>query len=274
MKRSNVVLSVLLSLVALVALAQPSLQTAGRPDIRARLDEPIALQTSVDLVVKDVGLSGLGEIVFTLQNRGDININPGKYTAASKSITTPPIRMDLYFGGTLIQSVYQQSLGGKESHVFTVKPVSNIPKCKDSRTIKVVVDPMNVIKELHDDNNVATVTVARPCPDLAIKSIGRAREGIAGETYRVKVTVINQGNAPAPSSQAWGTALSSAPGITGWPELVPVHTIPALAPGETFDFKIGGSVMSFDNSWVKIFLDRDRLIEESNEENNFLDKKI
>lgn len=273
MKRSNVVpLVVLLSLVAVVTLAQPAKQPAGRPGILAH--EALALQSSVDLVVRDVRLSGLGEIVFTLQNRGDISINADKYTVASKTIRTPPIRIDLYFGGIMIQSVYQQSLGGKESQLFTVKPVSNIPKCKDSRTIKVVVDPMNVVKELHDDNNVAVVSVARPCPDLAIKSIAREPQGLMNETYRVKVTVINLGNAPAPSSQAWGTALSSAPGITGWPELVPVHTIPALAPGETFGFRIGGSMLSFDNTWVKIFLDRDLRIEESNETNNFLDKKI
>jgi hypothetical protein len=269
MKRSNVVsLVVLLSLVAVVTLAQP----AGRPEVLSQ--EALALQNSVDLTVRDVGLSGLGEIVFTLQNRGGISINADKYTAASKTIKTPPIRIDLYFGGTMIQSVYQQSLGGKESQLFTVKPVSNIPKCKDSRTIKVVVDPMNVVKELHDDNNVAVVSVARPCPDLAIKSIAREPQGLMNETYRVKVTVINLGNAPAPSSQAWGTAISSAPGITGWPELVPVHTIPALAPGETFGFRIGGSMLSLDNTWVKIFLDRDLRIEESDETNNFLDKKI
>ena len=33
-------------------------------------------------------------------------------------------------------------------------------------------------------------------------------------------------------------------------------------------------MLSFDNTWVKIFLDRDLRIEESDEMNNCLDKKI
>jgi hypothetical protein len=111
------------------------------------------LKTSVDLIAGDVGLSGLGEIVFTLENRGDVNINEGgKHTnPPKKTISTPPIRIDLYLGGALVQSVYQASLGGDQSHAFAVKPLSNVPNCKDVRAIKIVVDPANVVPELHDD---------------------------------------------------------------------------------------------------------------------------
>jgi CARDB protein len=242
----------------------------------AMTNEAVTMESSVDLVVRDLGLSAAGDVVFSLQNRGGISINPGQFTSAINTVKTPPIRIDLYFGGSLIQSVYQPSLARHESQTLTVRPMSAIPipKCKEPRALKVVVDPMNAVKELHDDNNSAAGTVTRPCPDLAIKSIERQAEGLMKETYRVKVTVVNLGNAPAPSSQAWGTALSSAPGLTGWPELVPVFTIPPLMPGETSTFKVGGSVMSFDNSWVKIFLDRDHHVEELDETNNFIDKKI
>jgi hypothetical protein len=234
------------------------------------------LKTSVDLIARDVGLSGLGEIVFTLENRGDVNINEGgKHTnPPKKTISTPPIRIDLYLGGALVQSVYQASLGGDQSHAFAVKPLSNVPNCKDVRAIKIVVDPANVVPELHDDNNTAAVTVARPCPDLAVKSIEREKSGVAGETYRVKVTVINLGNAPAPTFQAWGTAVNSFPGPTGWPEMVPMREIPALAPGETYVFRPGGDQASFTNTWVKIYLDINHHIDELDETNNLVDKKL
>lgn len=273
MKTSVVVpLVVLLSLLAVVTLAQPVVP-GGRGKILS--SEAMALQTSADLVPRDVGLSGLGEIVFTLQNRGDMNINADRFTMASKNLTTPPITIDLYINSVKVQSHYLPSFGAKETRVVTVTlPPNQRPKCKESRAIKVVVDPANTIKELRDDNNVASITVARPCPDLAIKNIDRAAEGVANSMYRVRVTVINQGNAPAPASQAWAASLSSAPGITGWPELIPVQTIPALAPGQTYTFKSGGSVFSFDNSWIKVFLDRDRKIDELDESNNFLDKKV
>ncbi len=232
------------------------------------------LKTSVDLTVKDVGLSGLGQIVFTLQNRGGIGINPGKFTVSPNAINTPPVRMDVYLGGALVQSVYQASLGGGESKAFAVMPVSNVPRCKETRDIKVVVDPSNVVPELHDDNNTVAVTVARPCPDLAVKSIEREKSGTFGETYQVKVTVINSGNAPAPAFQAWGTASTEAPGLTGWPEMVPMHEIGALAPGQTYVFHIGGDQLSVVHTWVRVFLDLPRHVDELDETNNLVDKTL
>jgi subtilase family serine protease len=169
-------------------------------------------------------------------------------------------------------------MGGKQTKNFKVPIPSNYskPKCLETRNLKVVIDPQNQIKELHDDNNVTEATnSARPCPDLAIKSIKRHYTGLLNETYRVKVTIINQGNAPSPSTQVWGTSL---PGgvwpVTGWPELIPTHTIPALAPGETTSFKTGGSVVSANHTAVRVFLDRHSQIEESNESNNFEDKRL
>ncbi|HEY3746401.1 MAG TPA: hypothetical protein VGL17_09185, partial [Gemmatimonadaceae bacterium] len=67
-----------------------------------------ALKTSVDLVAKEVGLGGLGQIVFTLQNRGGVSVNVGAPKPPNASISTPPIKIDLYVGGMLMQSVYQQ----------------------------------------------------------------------------------------------------------------------------------------------------------------------
>lgn len=254
--------------------AQPgrAIAVAGDPITTLEAER---LKTSADLSLKDVGLSGLGEIVFILQNRGSVSINAaGRNIPPSMTISTPPIRVDLYFGGALVQSVYQASLGGQQAHAFAVMPLSNVPKCKEVRDIKIVVDPLNVIPELHDDNNTIATSVACPCPDLAVKSIEREKSGIAGETYRVKVTVINLGNAPAPAFQAWGTAVNSFPGPTGWPEMVPMREIPALAPGETFVFRPGGDQASFTNTWVKIYLDINHHIDELDETNNLVDKKL
>jgi hypothetical protein len=64
------------------------------------------LKTAADLTVKDVGLSGLGQIVFILQNRGAVGINTAERIAdklagtarnvggagrSAKVISTPPI---------------------------------------------------------------------------------------------------------------------------------------------------------------------------------------
>ncbi len=262
---------------AALATAQVSSQTQVlNPDF-------IALQTASDLVAKDLGFTALGEITFNLVNRGEVGINvPKKQGGATKMAAQPPpsgppISIDIYMGTSKI-TVQQPSMGGKQTKNFKVPIPSNYskPRCLETRNLKVVVDPQNQIKELHDDNNVTEATnSARPCPDLAIKSIKRDYEGLLNETYRVKVTIINQGNAPSPSTQVWGTSL---PGgvwpVTGWPELVPIHTIPALAPGETTSFKIGGSVVSGIKTSVRVILDRHFQIEESDESNNFKDERL
>lgn len=280
MRQSKLALLVVVSLlVATLAFAQIGPQTqALAPDL-------IALQNSSDLVAKDLGLTALGEITFNLVNRGEVGINVPKQGAATNlAVQTqappsgPPIKIDIYMGSSLIKSVFQPSMGGKQTRNFQENIPSTLPKpkCLETRDLKVVVDPQNQIKELHDDNNVTEATnSARSCPDLAIKSIKRDYEGLFNETYRVKVTIINQGNAPSPSTQVWGTSL---PGgvwpVTGWPELVPTHTIPALAPGETTSFKVGGSVVSGNNTSVRIILDRYFQIEESDESNNFKDERL
>jgi subtilase family serine protease len=62
--------------------------------------------------------------------------------------------------------------------------------------------------------------------------------------------------------------------VTGWPELVPTHTIPALAPGQSTSFHIGGSVVSANHTAIRIILDRHFQIEESDESNNFKDERL
>ena len=279
MRQTKLVLLVVVSLlVAALASAQfgSQNQQAVGPDV-------LALQTSSDLVSKDLGFTALGEITFKLVNRGEVGINvPAKATGQSLAkqgaASGPPIKIDIYIGSSLIKSVFQSSIGGRQTKIFKENVPSTLPKpkCLETRNLKVVVDPQNQITELHDDNNVTVATnSARPCPDLAIKSIKRHYTGLFNETYRVKVTIINQGNAPSPSNEVWGTSL---PGgvwpVTGWPTLVPTHTMPALAPGQTTSFKTGGSVLSGIHTSVRVMLDYHSQIEESDESNNREDERL
>jgi len=246
------------------------------------------LKTAPDLVARDLGFNGAGDITFNLVNRGEVGTHmqgmPGGAATKARQAPTsgPPISLDVYIGTSKI-TIQQPSMGGKQTRNFTVPIPSNYssastskPKCLETRNLKVVIDAQNQIKEFHDDNNATeAANSARPCPDLAIKSIKRDYEGLLNETYRVKVTIINQGNAPSPSNVVWATSL---PGgvwpVTGWPELVPTTTLKALAPGETTSFKVGGSVVSANKTAVRIILDRDRKVDESDEGNNFKDDRL
>ncbi|MFZ5877667.1 MAG: CARDB domain-containing protein [Nitrospirota bacterium] len=259
-----------------ITTEQASSQTTAGAQTQAVNPDVIALQTTADLVTKDLGFTGAGEITFTLVNRGEVGVNVLKKKDGNTT-SGPPISIDIHLGSNKI-TVQQARIGGKKTETFTVPIPSTYskPKCLEARDLKVVVDPNNQIEELHDDNNVTeAANSSRPCPDLAIKSIKRHYTGLLNETYRVKVKIINKGNAPSPSTQVWGTSL---PGgvwpVTGWPELVPTHTIPSLAPGETTSFKVGGSVLSANKTAVRIILDRFFEIEESDESNNFKDERL
>jgi len=208
------------------ASKQPATGTAQLGSQTQALNpDVIALQTTSDLVAKDLGFTGLGEITFNLVNRGKVGINvPAKPGGAGKlAAQAPPsgvpISIDIWMGTSKI-TIQQASMAGHQTKNFKVPIPSNYskPKCLETRNLKVVVDPQNRIKELHEDNNVTeALNSARPCPDLAIKSIKRHYTGVLNETYRVKVTIINQGNAPSPSTQVWGTSLPGGP----WPPARP-----------------------------------------------------
>jgi subtilase family serine protease len=141
--------------------------------------------------------------------------------------------------------------------------------------LKLVVDPRNEFTEGTETDNTLVRTPARPCPDLAVKNISREYEGIAGETYRVKVTIVNLGNAPSPSTQVWATSLPGDPWpVNGWPALSPTETIRSLAPGETTSFKVGGTVLASNRTAVRIMLDRHSEIAEMDETNNTKDERL
>jgi CARDB len=264
--------------------APATTQAAAGAQTQAVNPDVIALKTTSDLVIRDLRFTGEGEIAFNLVNRGDLGINvPGGHSGAMTlrarpSASGPPIPIDIWMGTSKIMTVQQPSIAGAQTKSLKVAIPSNYvtPGCLDTRDLKVAVDAQNQFAELYDDNNVTEAAdAARPCPDLAIKSIKRHYTGLLNETYRVKVTIINQGNAASPSTQVWGTSLPT--GIwplTGWPEIVPTHTIPALDPGESTSFKTGGSVLSTNHTAVRVLVDRYFKIDESEEGNNFEDKRL
>lgn len=257
------------------AFAQPQLQ--GRQptnrDVAAGSTQVVA-GLPADLVAKDLAFAPDGQILVTLANTGKTGVNPPPAGAPRGTPSGPPIQVDLYLGGTRIQTLYQQSLAASTTRVLKVQLQSNAPGCGESRPLRAVVDPQKVIPEGSDANNDTSVPAAtRPCPDLAIEDIKRDYSGIAGETYSVKVTIVNKGTATAPAHQAWASSLPTGVWpVTGWPELVPTEAIPELSPGGKKSFHVGGSVLATSRTAIRIILDRHSEIDETNEGNNFRDE--
>jgi len=245
---------------------------SGSPQLPAGSAQMVA-GLPVDLVVQQIDFAPDGQIHVTLANQGKTPVNPPPAEAPRGTPSGPPIQIDVYMGGTRIQTVYQQSLAASTTRVLKVQLQTNPPKCGESRALRAVVDPQKVISEGNDANNDTSMTGTRDCPDLAIKNIERDYSGIAGETYSVKVTIINKGTATAPAHQAWATSLPTGVWpVTGWPELVPTEGIPELSPGETKTFHVGGSVLATSRTAVRIIVDRHFEIDELDESNNFKDE--
>lgn len=250
-----------------------AITTAVNPDI-------VALRTTSDLIIRKLGFDGKGEITFELRNRGQVPINPAPVdpeAAAAGRQAVPPvpenkqIKVMVYLSNSPFGTVFQPRLGGAKSKTFTVAVPANLkPGCGVSKPLKTVIDPGNVIVEYTDTNNVDTVTAARPCPDLAIKSITK-NENDWGTEFVARVTIINQGNAPAErfdylAKEWFGGSIADLGDLdddVGGP----------LAPGETMKFNVG-SARAHQNLHVEVLLDRHGRIEELDENNNYKKKTV
>lgn len=262
--------------------APTSVGAATNPAASAAINpEIVALLSTSDLIIKDLGFNGKGEITFELRNRGKVPINNpapvGPEVAGAGRQAVPPvpenkqIKVMVYLNNNPFGTVFQPRLGGQKSKTFTVAVPPNLkPGCGGSKPLKTVIDPSNVIAEYTDTNNVDTVTAARPCPDLAIKSITK-NENEWGTEFVARVTIINQGNAPVDrfdylAKESFGGSIADLGDLdddVGGP----------LEPGETMKFNVG-SARAHQNLHVEVLLDRHRRVEELEESNNYKKKTV
>ena len=229
----------------------------------------------VELASCHLEFTALGEIILAVKNRGSASTSAA--AGDRRAAAGPPIAIELYMDDKFMTGLSQVALSAGQTRTITqpIPSTFTVPGCGESRALRLLVDARNAFAEASESDNTLTRTIARPCPDLAIKSISRDYEGVLGETYRVKVTIINQGNAPSPSNQIWASSLPGEPWpVNGWPALTPTETIPALAPGETTSFKVGGTVLASNRTAIRIMLDRYGEIAESNESNNTKDERL
>lgn len=251
---------------------------AGNPATTAVNADVIALRTTADLVIKDLGFNSKGDITFELRNRGDLPINPsGRGSPSELGPAGAPvpenqqIKVALYLDNAPVGTVLQPRLAGNQSKTFTFAVgASARPGCGGSRPLKTVIDPANVIVELTDTNNASSVTAARPCPDLAIESIEKNFNELKTH-FAARVTLINKGNARVDRFEYWarenfGGHLADLGGQAD-------ETAGPLEPGQTHKFNIG-FVPAYDNMQLAVILDWNKLVEELDEENNYKEKKL
>lgn len=249
--------------------------TAINPDV-------LALRTSSDLIIENLGLTGKGSITFELRNRGEVPINPPTppiTTTDGSTITegvpvAKQIPVNIYLNDLIHARLLVDRLGGKESKTFTQRITQNDkrPWCAQEASLKTVIDSANVIVELTDTNNVNRVIAVRPCADLAIASIEKKFNDLSGTEYSARITLVNKGNAPADSFDYTVYTVISGQGHSA------MGTAGPLAPGQTMELN-SRSASANDRMLVRVTLDamypgKVNFIEEPDEKNNTVERTL
>ena len=127
----------------------------------------------------------------------------------------------------------------------------------DNDTIRICVDANNTIVETNEGNNCMK-NVLKAGPDLVIVEQSEDWVDLTNKTYNVTYTVMN-----------WGTETANASVTRIHIDTIPVNdSAGALAPGETYTSMLGPFAITDGNDTIRICVDVNTAVEESNEGNN------
>jgi len=193
--------------------------------------EPVAEETcKVKVTVKNIGM-----------------VDAGRFDAT------------LYADNIEIQTLPVESLAVNETATLIF---SWTPTEPGTYTLKVIVDPENLVDELNETNNEISVSVSvkmKLLPDLTVEFTDLPEKFIAGTEYEVKALVKNVGEAEAGSFNVELKANESSI------EKVPVE---GLAAGSSITVTFKWKPEEVGTYTLKATVDPENLIEEKDETNN------
>jgi subtilase family serine protease len=179
------------------------------------------------------------------------------------NVSTGPFVVDVNIDGVRKDTVKHGPLPSATN--FTAKSeLARIKGCKPG-TVRVVLDPQNVVGEFDEGNNVASAQLTPPCPDL-VATISKDRMN-NNLQYKAKVTVTNRGNLATPSKFIVLFHASATTILAPLPAHDQVHVDP-LAPGQSFTFHELTKHTAATRMHYRAIVDFGEFIEESNETNN------
>ena len=225
-----------------------------------------------DLVVSNVGLNSQGAVMFTISNRGEAAVaTPFKVDAWLDGYLRKTIQFGALRETPAVRVVMNTALPiarGEQRHLALgdVK----VDLCSNNHNVKVIVDSGNAIAESNESNNELSWSGPTPCPDLAIKSIGKHWQNSMHTEFTAEIVVINQGTGDAgPFSVAAGAFTQSGLGVPSGAPLL----YEGLRAGETLTIRAGNAYIP-DGLSVHVVVDVGNVIKESNENNNVADKTL
>ncbi|HSE50734.1 MAG TPA: CARDB domain-containing protein [Gemmatimonadales bacterium] len=204
-----------------------------------------------DLCVGAVAVSPARFLTFTVRNRGSGSINAG-------------FPAEVYINGVMQETIEFSRLSRSSGRKAETR-VAKFADCEKG-TIRLVLDPKNVVSESDELNNDYSIDRAPPCPDVTA-SIDQAR--VNNKQYRIQVSVVNEGTARMSAVDVGIIAAIRDP-ARGGPTLEQCETASdpisvsgclfqtlrtsALAPGQSRRFTIGGNIPATRTAEVKVTL--------------------
>jgi len=158
-----------------------------------------------------------------------------------------------------VQTLPVESLSENEEVTLSF---SWTPSKPDTYTLKVTVDPENLVTELNEENNQISLTVTvkpKPLPDLTVEFTGLPDEFVAGTEYEIKALIKNIGEAEAGTFSVKLEANEAAVGTV---------QVESLAAGSSTTASFTWKPEKAGDYTLKATVDPENLIEESDETNN------
>jgi subtilase family serine protease len=225
-----------------------------------------------DLVVTAVALHPDGNFTFTVTNRGGAITQPFKVDASLDGY----LRQTLQFQPTKVKNGTPPGrwpdptrlplANGEERHFFL--PNVKVDLCSSPHTLKVVADSGGAITEGNETNNEMSWSGPTPCPDLTVKSISKHWQNGQHTEFNAEIVILNQGTGTAKNFAVAAGASST----TGIPSGAPV-VYERLGPGETLTIHAGNAYVP-DHISVHVVVNVGNLIQDSNPNNNVMDKRL
>jgi len=165
----------------------------------------------------------------------------------------------LYVDNLLIQTLPVEALAvnGTATLSFNWTPAEPA-----TYTLKVIVDPENLVDELNETNNEISISVSvkpKPLPDLTVEFVDLPEEFVAGTEYEVKALVKNVGEA---DTEGFNVELKANEASLG---KVPVE---GLAAGSSTTVTFTWKPEEAGDYTLKATVDPENLIQEKDETNN------
>ena len=229
---------------------------------------------AIDLTATKLGFDPrTGAVIFDLVNRGGLAAT----TPFKIDVGRDALRMTVEFSAPSLRSpVPRLSL----TRYVPIDPyerrhvVANdlkIDQCSGNHTISVAIDTGNTVNEADEKNNQVQQTVAAPCPDLTVVSIGKNWNNLHTE-YGAEVTIKNQGTGSVGRFNVFAVTSNQLTGVFTLPD-TPYRTYETLGPGETAKFTVGNA-LAVEKMWVRVVVDMPNWNKESDESNNEMRKTL